>query len=236
MRFWGSTWNDLKPFDIVDIDEIVERYIQSYTDIANTTFDAEDEVVVNWLNNSWLGSPHKDIGPHIQQNFSSVYPTAKFVYVELPYKFYKEFMTDWLYGSSQQHIDDGSIYPLRDIKKHIQSDTRWGTVNDTGCCSYSNYRTFKKYGIAHPVFNNSFLYPKRNTHRTAFCAYTDSDIPAFLLCSNRNGIEFNRFRILPNIHENPYFGGKYLEMVVNIPEKYIDFIIGNKVVGKYQAL
>lgn len=236
VKYWGDTWKDLKPFDILSIDEIVNRFVQSYNNIGNLKVDEEEKVVTEWLNDSWLESPNTDIGPHIQNNFRANQPNSKFVYVELPYEFYKEHMTDWLWGKTQHFINDGSTQSLSEVKDCIDRGEQWGNPTFAGCCSYSNYMTFKKYGIAHPVFNNGFAYPKRNTHRTAFCSIIESDIPAFFLCSNTNGDVFKKFRVLANKEEKPYFKEGYLELVFNLEDKYIDFVYdGNRVVGKYQV-
>lgn len=235
VNFWGSTWKDLKPFSVLSIDDIVDRFIQSYNDIGNYKVDDSEQVIVDWLNDSWLDSPNDDIGPHIQNKFKTNHPNSKFVYVELPNEFYKEYMTDWLWGKTETFIHDQSTLPLSEVKECIREGKTWGEDNFAGCCSYTNYKTFEKYGIAHPVFNNSFLYPKRNTHRTAFCSLTGTDIPAFFLCSNTNGEVFKKFRVMGNTLEKPYFKGKYLELLFNLEDKYVDFIFNNKnIIGRYQ--
>ena len=101
------------------IEEIVNRYVQSYNNIGNLKVDDNEKVITDWLNDSWLDSPNQDIGPHIQNTFRSTSPNSKFVYVELPYKFYNEHMVDWLWGKTEHFINDGSTLPLSEVKECI---------------------------------------------------------------------------------------------------------------------
>lgn len=236
-KYWTTAWKHLVPFEVLSSEEVYQNYYKTYEELksfsheklikvkgfSNITISDISEFVSQW-NNLNEGSVVDIAKRHWQEH-----PNDKFLYVEIPYQFFEDHMTDWL--------EDEFDIPLSRIKKFIKRGDIWSTaIGNTGktmpnAFSFLNYFTFYYYGVANPIFNNGVYYPKRSTHITAFTSIIKSDVPILLQIDG----ESSKFKILPNKMELPYFNKSYLTMEVDIENKSIDFFLDDtKHIGVYK--
>jgi len=137
---------------------------------------------------------------------------SKFVYIELPYQLFEDYFNTWLYRN-QGHGPTNT--PWSEIEDHINNNKEWGKEIEAfnhdsniivreyeDITSYGVWLTFLLYGLGTPVFNNASYFPKRNTHRMAFCYKNKSDVPIFFQLQNDNdkfNLEFVPFSLNPKV-------------------------------------
>ena len=142
--------------------------------------------------------------------------TKKFIYIELPYQLFEDYFNTWLYRN-QGHGPTNT--PWSEIEDHINNNKEWGKEfeafnHDNGktvrvyedITSYGVWLTFLLYGLGTPVFNNASYFPKRNSHRMAYCYKNKSDVSLFLQLQNNNkfDLEFIPFSLNPEISGYDY--------------------------------
>ena len=219
VKYWTESWKNVESFDILSAKQVYNLYYNTYIELSNYLFAYTYDIkkFINQWNHLEKGGV-VDIAKRHMEDF----PDDKFVYLEIPYQFYLDNMTDWL--------EDEFDIPLKKIKHHIKNDESWEYEGTPQAFSYLNYITFKKYGVANPVFNNGKQYPKRSTHITAFTSEIKSDVPILLQVDNDL-----KFRTEEHIEELPYFQKSYLTMEVDINNKSVDFFLDKtKHVGVYK--
>jgi len=219
VKYWTESWKNIEPFDILSAKQVYNLYYNTYIELSNYLF-AYTYDIKNFVS-KWNGL-HEGGVVDIAKRHMEKFPDSKFVYLEIPYQFYLDNMTDWL--------EDEFDIPLKKIKHYIKNDESWEYESTPQAFSYLNYITFKKYGIANPVFNNGKQYPKRSTHITAFTAEIGSDVPILLQIDNDL-----KFRTEEHTGQLPYFQKSYLTMEVDIKNKSVDFFLDKtKHVGVYK--
>ena len=219
VKYWTESWKNIESFDILSAKQVYNLYHNTYVELSNYVFAYTYDLkkFINQWNHLGNGGV-VDIAKRHMENF----PDSKFVYLEIPYKLYQDYMTDWL--------EDEFDIPLGTIKQHISNGESWEYKNTPQAFSYLNYITFKKYGVANPIFNNGLEYPKRSTHITAFTSQIKSDVPILLQIDDDL-----KFKIKENTKESPYFQKSYLTMEVDINNKSVDFFLDKtKHIGVYK--
>ena len=219
VKYWTESWKNIESFDILSAKQVYNLYHNTYVELSNYVFAYTYDLkkFINQWNHLEEGGV-VDIAKRHMKNF----PDSKFVYLEIPYKLYQDYMTDWL--------EDEFDIPLGTIKQHISNGESWEYKNTPQAFSYLNYISFKKYGVANPIFNNGLEYPKRSTHITAFTSQIKSDVPILLQIDNDL-----KLKIKENTKESPYFQKSYLTMEVDINNKSVDFFLDKtKHIGVYK--
>jgi len=221
VKYWTPCFDDLKSFDILDIKDISLRYDKAYECIRDEYETVEENLdydyrlqygAMKWAN------PVVDNASNIVKRHFNDFTNSKFIYIELPYQLFEDYFNTWLY----RNPDNGpTTTPWSKIEKYIDKNEEWGkeikafkhnngkTVREhEDVTSYGIWLTYLIYGLGTPVFNNGSYFPKRNSHRMAFCYKNKSDVPFFYEVqddSNFN-LEFVPFSLNPEIggydHEN----------------------------------
>ena len=219
VKYWTESWKNVESFDILSAKQVYNLYYNTYVELSNYRFAYTYDIkkFINQWNHLEKGGV-VDIAKRHMRDF----PDDKFVYLEIPYQFYLDNMTDWL--------EDEFDIPLETIKQHIKNGESWEYKNTPQAFSYLNYVTFKKYGVANPIFNNGKHYPKRSTHITAFTSQIKSDVPILLQIDDDL-----KFKTEEHTEELPYFQKSYLTMEVDINNKSVDFFLDKtKHIGVYK--
>lgn len=226
VKHWSNTWKDVKSFDILTAKQVSDLYQNAHLEISE--YKIEDQTIKNFvdgLNHTNVGNPAGD-----SKDMSERFPDSKFIYLEIPYKFYEDHMTEW-------HMHSGGV-PFKIIKDFIKKGKKWNRnefkhmkPKPSHIFSYRNYFTFKQYGIATPIFNNSLIYPFKSTHITGYSSIIKSDIPILL------PIPKNTFKWRTEIDKSrpPLFNESYLVLEIDIENKSVDFFLENdKHIGVYK--
>ena len=219
VKYWTESWKNVESFDILSAKQVYNLYYNTYVELSNYRFAYTYDIkkFINQWNHLEKGGVVDIAKRHIRD-----FPDDKFVYLEIPYQFYLDNMTDWL--------EDEFDIPLETIKQHIKNGESWEYKNTPQAFSYLNYVTFKKYGVANPIFNNGKHYPKRSTHITAFTSQIKSDVPILLQIDDDL-----KFKTEEHTEELPYFQKSYLTMEVDINNKSVDFFLDKtKHIGVYK--
>ena len=219
VKYWTESWKNVESFDILSAKQVYNLYYNTYVELSNYRFAYTYDIkkFINQWNHLEKGGVVDIAKRHIRD-----FPDDKFVYLEIPYQFYLDNMTDWL--------EDEFDIPLETIKQHIKNGESWEYKNTPQAFSYLNYVTFKKYGVANPIFNNGEHYPKRSTHITAFTSQIKSDVPILLQIDDDL-----KFKTEEHTEELPYFQKSYLTMEVDINNKSVDFFLDKtKHIGVYK--
>jgi hypothetical protein len=215
VKHWSPCFDDLKSFDILDIKDISLRYDKAYEFIRNADYD---DYRLQYGAMRWA-DPIKDNASMIVKRHSNDFKNSKFIYIELPYQLFEDYFNTWLY----RNPDHGPTpKPWSEIEKHIDKNEEWGKeieafkhgfVDEKGkwngktvreyedVTSYGIWLTYLLYGLGTPVFNNGNYFPKRNSHRMAFCYKNKSDVPFFYpIQDNSNfNLEFIPFSLNPEV-------------------------------------
>jgi len=230
VKYWTDSWTDLESFDLISTEEVYERYLDSFKKLDKLKDTYSDEVlkkrISDW-NNIKPGSPVDIAKRHYLKNPKYF----EMLYLEIPYQFYFDYMSDWLNGIAFKGVKEGHpSVSLDDVKEHIKNNTKWSMDGRVDGRSYHQYETFKKYGVLNPIFNNGLEYPKRSTHMTAYAFLTKSDVPILFKYPIGNP---TRFKVEPNKIEEPYFKNKYLSLEIDIDKKIVDFFLEDEHIGAY---
>ena len=206
VKYWTPFFNDLKSFDILDIRDISLRYNKAFKFIRNIDYDPRLQYgAMKW-------TTHEDNSSNVVERHFNTFNNDKFVYVELPYQLFEDYFNTWLYRKPNHGPTNT---PWSEIEEHINNNKQWGKVIEAfnhdsniivreyeDITSYGVWLTFLLYGLGTPVFNNANYFPKRNTHRMAFCYKNKSDVPIFFQLQNDNdkfNLEFVPFSLNPKV-------------------------------------
>ena len=206
VKYWTPFFNDLKSFDILDIRDISLRYNKAFKFIRNIDYDPRLQYgAMKW-------TTHEDNSSNVVERHFNTFNNDKFVYIELPYQLFEDYFNTWLYRN-QGHGPTNT--PWSEIEDHINNNKEWGKEIEAfnhdsniivreyeDITSYGVWLTFLLYGLGTPVFNNANYFPKRNTHRMAFCYKNKSDVPIFFQLQNDNdkfNLEFVPFSLNPKV-------------------------------------
>ena len=226
VKHWSNAWKDVKSFDILTAKQVSDLYQNAHLEISE--YKIEDQTIKNFVD----GFNHTDVGNPAgdSKDMSERFPDSKFIYLEIPYKFYEDHMTEW-------HMHTGGV-PFKIIKHFIKIGKKWDRDDfdymeqtPTHIFSYRNYFTFKKYGIATPIFNNALVYPFKSTHITGYSSIIKSDIPILMLIP-KNTL---KWRTEIDKSQPPLFNESYLVLEIDIENKRVDFFLeNNKHIGVYK--
>lgn len=206
VKYWTPFFNDLKSFDILDIRDISLRYNKAFKFIRNIDYDPRLQYgAMKW-------TTHEDNSSNVVERHFNKFKDQKFIYIELPYQLFEDYFNTWLYRN-QGHGPTNT--PWSEIEDHINNNKEWGKEIEAfnhdsniivreyeDITSYGVWLTFLLYGLGTPVFNNANYFPKRNTHRMAFCYKNKSDVPIFFQLQNDNdkfNLEFVPFSLNPKV-------------------------------------
>jgi len=160
----------------------------------------------------------------------------KFLYLTLPYELINEYMTN-MHDNEDVSIARKFIIEVEDKvgwegedwkkieKKYDElypATSQYTDMYETHTCikwkqdfDIRQYISIKKNGLLFPICYNSMYHMlRRGTHRAVLLAMTKSDVPIFLQVPNEKHYK---------VTTPKFFGGKRLEMWVDINEKKLDF-------------
>ena len=244
VKYWTDVWKDVNSFDVLSTRDIAKKYREVYEFIDKFPIDKNLEFSNKGKHLPFMrgwNSDKEDSSVDIAYRYSV--KEHHMVYLELPYKFFYDNFTEWLYYPRDNDVP----FSWKFIKDHIENDTVWGRGTSTdeygeyfNTLSYRMYLSFKRYGVANPIFNNALTFPKRSTHMMGYIHMIKSDVP--ILFSIPDG--YTKFTVFPNKFKDfnqderadtdRYFNGKYLMLEIDIDNKVVQFIDeDDKEIGVY---
>ena len=210
-RHYTPIFNDLKPFDVIEVSELLER--DKKIDEYEYTFNI-------------VPKKHR-------QNKQIPEFGKKVIYIEIPYEFINEWLESWTndvcmsgkqekpcrcYRCNYNHRHKTWKY----VKSKIQNNEKWesGTSFEFPG-SYNDYVTYLEKGIARPIYQHNNDWPKMGTHRLALTAITKSYVPVFFPYEDGEKIINGHF---------PFFKDEsYNKLVIN--KNKVEFYINDNLVG-----
>lgn len=160
----------------------------------------------------------------------------KFIYLTLPYELINNYMTN-LHDNDDVTIArefiteventvgwDGDQWKEIEAKydKIYPETSTYTDMYETHTCikwkqdfDIRQYISIKKNGLLFPIcYNETYHMLRRGTHRAVLLAMTKSDVPIFLQLPKEKEYRVNTPK---------FFGGKHLQMYVDIPNKKLTF-------------
>ena len=225
--FFGDGFDGIQPLTLLPTDEVVKRVEKQVEFVRKINIKDYPEQyrgglkrLKHWTDHdgSFLDLIYRQAYHHNPGFFDK---PEYFIFACIDKNLVANYQTDWhIQNNITTNLPDYET--LKKVKESIDSDTPWDVYNEHITVSYECYSSFKKFGTVFPVLTSSKTHGEKHSHKQFFCAKAGHNVPILFPVTKETETEFISKFIYRGA--KPYwFEGKYLDIVLDINKKTIEY-------------